>query len=511
MAGDTRRILHPQPGGLARSLNAILRDEILVATNFPSAQAALNQAAGSRRAVFFPRGDWPVTTPLINAGCKVIGEPGTRFVKSGLGPCFQTSGAIPSGNGRMVTADAPVGARTLVLSSVAGLTPDSTVLIGQQGTHPDWPEGPDAFGEFGHIEGISGNTVTLTLPLRFPYTVAARPLGTTGAEVMAVTFTQGVAYEGIEIVMDLAGDGAAIDCMFADAPVFRDVRISRSPFAGILLTGCRDALIEGGHFRDFLSADDDLTGGFGYAVAEQGLNVRTQVRGIHVTRCRHGYTTMAGSPLPGRFRYGMPMDTSVVAGIAHDMKAAAWDTHPAGLGIHFDGCKAYGSRREALQIRAKGVRVSNFYGRDTQRGGILASHSNADDTRIDGAELVNTNLDPAYWGAGALHVHEADGLTVRGLHVEGCSGPAVYCRNLGVLDVTLRDVSVRNACQRQAGPAVVLAQQAATDRCTVERLSVDCRDGQVTNAIQWTGANFSPVIADVSARGISGADVAGPG
>lgn len=519
----------PGTGGLARTVDAILRDMPILSSNFPvvidgvtsdsaAVQQVINQAVSSKRDAFFRRGTYLITTAILNNGCRVRGEPGTKFKKSGQGQCFQTKGVIPAGNARLLSAPVAAGSRTATFSSVAGIAVDTTVILAQLGTNlAEWPEGPDAFSEYARVQSIVGNTITFYSPLTHSYTNAVRPLGAIGAELMTVTPSTGVAYEDIEIEMDptaLDPTGVnynfAIDCMFASSPKFKGVTITNAPYAGICLTGCQDATIDDCTMRDFLSADDDVTGGFGYAVCEQGMNTRTLISNLHVARCRHAYTTAAGSPNAGRWRYGMPQNTIITDGVAVDMKAAAWDTHPAGMDITFDNCKAIGSRREALQVRCRGVRVYGFFGRDCQRHGIFVSHGNADGTHLHNVQLTHTNLDAAYYMNGAVHVHEADGLVVSDLRVDYCSGPAVYCRDTGVLDVTFRNISVYNPCQNAASDkaAIVLDQNLAANKCLIDGLFVRSTDGKTDHAVKKTGAFvFVPEIYRVVSQGIVSTEI----
>jgi hypothetical protein len=232
-------------------------------------------APGSGRA-------YDIGATIQNDGVQLVGSgPHTVLRKTGKGSCF-ISGRIPNRTAVPLTVNLYSQAAKLKTADFPGVqfkVGSVYIFTSEAHCHPNTPA---HCGEFVIVQSITKDTVVLRTPMMFDYYVHDT------AHIQEMHLTTGVGYSDFGIEMDPAVvpagamtrfDNYGIQFDFCRSPLVTDVSVSNGVAAGIRLLGCLDARITKYQAFNLGSAEDDGDGtssvglgGYGYGIAERGLN-----------------------------------------------------------------------------------------------------------------------------------------------------------------------------------------------------------------------------------------------
>lgn len=484
------------------------------------------QSLGAR-GLWLPGGHYAVATgeTLLNPGLTLSGELGqTRITKAGTGNMFSCFGTTPTLAGHTLASNASAGDRSIALTTGHGASFTAGQVCILLSAANISAVDPSNVAEFVNIRSVAGDTINLWGPLTFGYSTSDT------AQLVPASLIDGVAFSDIDIVMDdtvATASGSiyqaahAIEARFCNAPVFRGVTISHGIRAGIALHGCRNARIYDYHCHDLGSADNDTDGsstigkgGYGYAIVEAGLNEGMVARGLHIARCRHGYTTTA--QYNEIFGYGVPLGSIIAIGEHRDSKEAGWDTHQTGLDINFIGLQTIGSGRTGIQVRSPGAKVRDCAARDCFASGINvygggAAGGAGDNCVITNFKSENTNFGHGETYDGSTDWRESGAIRNSGLNTvfdgivtKKSGGPFIY-ENSTARNATYRNVTAIDPCQSAVTNVYgVIHSQTAVDAPVLENIDIRSTDGKVADLVRTLSNNCVPRLFNVRGAGHTG-------
>ena len=244
-----------------------------------------------------------------------------------------------------------------------------------------------------NVYQVTGDVLSLNRPLRYAYTTAAN------ADIYRVDWLTGIGVLGLGIDGNdqiACAIGMCFSCCLN--PKISGLHFENLQQRGIRMQYCLDARIDdytqiNGRSAGFQGAPSNLNA---YAISEGGACEGLIATGLHIERCRHGYTTSgvvgnngASSPLntPG---FGVPTG-SILSGDHFGSKGAGWDTHETGVDITFRGCRTFGSLGVGFQDRCVRTKWENCFARDTI-GAAIQLGSDAQYSELINFRYKNTNL-----------------------------------------------------------------------------------------------------------------------
>jgi hypothetical protein len=461
---------------------------------------------------------YEVRRTIQNNGVQLVGDgPGSIVRKIGRGSCF-VSGYVPSTNIARITTEIAAGTDRIKDSACAGIELRAGavyVLTSEGRCHPNTPA---HCGEFVVVKAASNGIALLERPLLYSY----RP--TEDACVRDAGLVGGVGYRELRIEMDPAVvptsaltrfDNYGIQLDFCRSPLVRGVSISDGVAAGVRLLGCIDARIVDYRASDLGSAEDDQNGsstigpgGYGYGIAERGLNRGLVVERAVTDQVRHLYTS--GAEWPDVFKYGMPIDSLITNSTSKNAKGACFDTHETGINITFENCHAEGGRAVGFQLRSKNAKVVSCTARNLAGAAVWVYgadvHSNAagDGCLVSGLQCDNVNGAPPTvysadvdWRDTGAILDQGFGNEFRSVRVEDCAGPALTVAAAARGGI-YRDFDVSKVCQSTLAKCCVIDVEQISAEAAPRISGIHVSDSPRVKAVMSiSNENCRPEVSDI--------------
>jgi hypothetical protein len=389
---------------------------------------------------------YEVRGTVRNDGVQLVGDGATTVLrKIGPGSCF-ISGRVPRKTVFSLVADLPVGTDRIDLSPYPLLQPkvgSVYVLTSEGRCHSNTPA---HCGEFLVITAVANGVASIDGPLQYAYRRSE------GASIRDAALVAGAAYSDLHIEMDptvvppsamTRFDNYAIQLDFCRSPLVSNVSVSNGVAAGIRLLGCLDARVKNYKASGLGSAEEDQhgtstigLGGYGYGVAERGLNRGLIVDGAVTDRVRHLYTS--GAEWVDMFKFGMPTSSLISNSTSRNAKGACFDTHETGMNIAFENCHAEAGQAVGFQLRSKNARMTSctarnlggaavwIYGANIHENaagdGCVVSDLRCEDTNTARPSRQDGNVD---WIERGAILDQGFGNQFKAVHIERCGGPAL--------------------------------------------------------------------------------------
>lgn len=480
--------------------------------------AAIQGALTAAKSALVPAGDF-LATELTLASARLIGEGPTSIIrKIGEGNLIKAYGALGASH---ALAGAPViGSKTIQLASATGdfVVGEWAILESNDAAYLSGGDSGYA-GEIVLIEAISGATVTVHAPIIWAYTLGNSP------RLRKVAWNLRPAVENLRIIMNPNADADlyyaeahGIEFRFCLNPVVRNCEISDGKQSGAQFTGCVQGLAENNYIHDLASADDDVTGGFGYGVHERAANIGLVVTGNRFARVRTGYTT--GFGFSSVYRVGVPVGTSVIGNSSMDTFQSGMSTHEAGIYTQFLGNIIQGCRSMGINLRSKfatvrGNTISNCIGAGVQL--VASTGIPIEGCVVDGNTITRTNLGTNPQGVnhieyGAINDNSPDAV-ISNNRISYCGGPAI--RTSSTRRTVVRGNQALNPCQlietairKYAFGSDTTGGAGGTDFVLMQDNSCISTDGKVVNLISKPINLYIEGGGNIG-RGHSGSDMTG--
>ncbi|MDD1982351.1 right-handed parallel beta-helix repeat-containing protein [Pseudomonas asiatica] len=449
--------------------------------------AAIQKCLDLFRSVYIPEGDFWVTSLQFKGG-KLHG-PGSDAVlrKIGEGPMIQAHGSL--GEALLLSAAPVIGNNVISVLSGASFNPGEWAIL--ESMDPVYPgDSGGRAGEIVRVQTHVGNTITLHAPIIFTYTLAG------GVRLRKVNWMDSPVLKDFQIRMnptanaDLYNDQAdAIDLMFCVAPTVERVYAREGKQAAVRLTGCVEGLVDSCRAEDLASADDDVTGGYGYGVHERGANLGLIVRGGRYSRVRSAYTT--GFGFNSIYPHGVSVNALVTGNEAIDTFSGSFTTHPSGIYTTISDNTIHGCRSSAINVRAKGTMVLGNMISKTMGAGVLVVYDQGavSDAVISNNTLMDTNqgITPSgedHRNYGAIQ-DSGPNSVITDNKIFRCGGPAI--RLVSTRDTTLTGNKAYDPCQKTTTRKYAFGADVAGlagDYILFSNNHCSSSDGKVTNLVQ---------------------------
>ncbi|MGH6979367.1 MAG: hypothetical protein ACRED4_08780 [Brevundimonas sp.] len=316
-----------------------MRPEYSVAQN--NAALAVDLVAGAGKVIVLPPGKTSLTSRIIlpaNTSLRGAGRYATvldfsQRTSTGLN-LINSTGVVDSTS---YTLGADAGRDTKVLAitgSVAGLSVDDWVLVSsdEKDYVADGGESQN-YGEWAHIDAISGLNVTLKNALRLPYTTAQN------ARVRKILHNGAVEIGSLSIIGTgqthtaggtLSGD-RGIEVLWSPWAWIHDVYVKNCNGVGIRHTNSRVFITEDFELEvQEAQAADEIQYGFGYFGVADMIIARRFV----ITRGRHGIVQTGSSG------NGFTFDVFISDGVVRDTYSQAYSEHSGLLAASYTNCTA---------------------------------------------------------------------------------------------------------------------------------------------------------------------------
>ncbi|WP_207869495.1 right-handed parallel beta-helix repeat-containing protein [Pseudomonas sp. 51_B] len=474
--------------------------------------AAIQKCLDLFRSVYIPEGEFWVTSLQFKGG-KLHG-PGADAVlrKIGEGPMIQAYGSL--GETVLLSAAPVVGDNVITLqSSVTTFSPGEWAII--ESMDPVYPgETGGRAGEIVRVQSQSGTTILLHAPVIFTYTTGQ------GARLRKVNWMDSPVLERFQIRMnpaanaDLYSDQAdAVDFMFCLNPQKIRVSVREGKQAAVRLTGCVNGLVDTCRAEDLASANDDVTGGFGYGVHERAANIGLIVRGGHYTRVRSAYTT--GFGFNSIYPHGVSVNALVTGNAAIDTFSGSFTTHPSGIYTILSYNSIHGCRSSAINIRAKGTMALGNMISKCIGAAILIVYDNGvvSDAVVDSNTCMDTNqgITPSgedHRNFGAIQDSGPNSVLTNN-KIFRSGGPAI--RLVSTRDTTMTGNKAFNPCQKTTTRKYAFGGDVAglaNDYILFSDNHCSSSDGKVTNLVQKPNNTILEGTGN-TAKGIAGSLYAG--
>lgn len=388
-------------------------------------QAALNASTN----VYLPPGDYLVTALTLTGRMYGAGPGATILRKSGEGSMIKPYGTT----GSAITMTPPtVGAYTVTLTTTPVGTfaaGDWAIIEADDEAYPVVGTGSGGkAGEIVLIKSIAGNVLTLHAPVVWTYT--------TNVRLRQINWLRNPRVEDLRIILNESANALlynqeahGIDFRFCYAPVARGLEISNGLQAGVQFSACVKGLVHGCDIHDLASADDDVTGGFGYGVHERGVNLGLVVSNNRFSRVRVGYTSGFGFSFV--YQWGVPFGTNIVGNTCNDTRQAGLSAHEAGAHLSFLSNNIQGAGNMGINVRSKWVTVRNNVIENCIGPGVNVQFATG---AIEGCVISDntikyTNLGVSpngtdNTGRGAIDDSSPDSVIMNN-HISWCKGPAI--------------------------------------------------------------------------------------
>lgn len=209
-------------------------------------------------------------------------------------------------------------------------------------------------------DGVTGDVLTLSRPLRYSYAVADnsevyRPPWIRGFKILGLGFNG-----NDQIDMSLAICLSWCFEAHVEGVTVRDV-LQR----GLRLQGTFGCLVD--RYRQSngrsLGFQGEAENHFSYATSQGGPCEADRFVNMHIDRCRHAFTTVGTSGNDGLSSaindFGVPMDTLIADSIHTNARGAGFDTHESGTDITFSNCHTVGGLTVGFQLRSVRAKLIN--------------------------------------------------------------------------------------------------------------------------------------------------------
>lgn len=328
-----------------------------VATDTAAAQAAMDAAAASGKAVVFPAGaSYNVNTLTANSGAHIIIEAGAEVVCNG-DTYGITSTGTPEASTRSITAGATAGSSSITLANVTGLAVNDWIMI----TSEDSISGTaQKRGMLRRVTVIAGSVVTIDGPMY---------MALTSAVAIKIVLAPQLVIEGggrIRGATPATQTKGLIRVLYGIDPVVSDITIGPGGGPGLQVDNCVGGWSTA-HFVDLM--DDAATNHYGYAVNWGGATRGHVIRGGSATRVRHGVTTNALNGTIAGLTGARGEPEACIAGpgyIVSESINAGLDTHEAGQGVMLLGsvhnCSIGMQDRATNTVLSGTVQGADLYG-----------------------------------------------------------------------------------------------------------------------------------------------------
>lgn len=486
----------------------------------PYLQAAINSGV---RDIYFPAGKYRLTgdsSRLIHpgnqrwrgagAGKTIIEKDGAFGIVRAMGsidPATTYTLATDMAAGSILTqlstgqaANFAVGNVVQIVDETFLLSGNGNPLVQKQGEfvtivanyQPQPPTTPIVY---------PADTISFRTPIQYNFAVAnqARLVKYNwlyGVEITDMSFTH-LTYP--------QGNAAMVYCGACFEPRIIGCSAYHGMQQGFAFGGCYNARADV-QAHDLKSGVDADGSSFGYGILEAGPNAGGQFN-VNAHRVRHAYTTggnLATSSPKVDTPYGIPM-SSVVTGVASDTHMSAWDTHPEGYNILFNGCIANGAGHSGVQMRCRQGSAVGCQIDRTVGAGVFIPASGLD-AYIADCVMTNTNNgindeDLIDWREhGAI---EDYGIRshINGALIRQCGGPGINTL-VNTKDAVYRNITINDPCRfTTTNKNGITAGAMASTTLRIDNIDITCIDANMQYGIVATTASLVGLITGARISG----------
>ncbi|MEZ4700045.1 MAG: discoidin domain-containing protein [Rhodothermales bacterium] len=184
-----------------------------------------------------------------------------------------------------ITASVPVDGTTITLANAASLAAGDLIEVSQDlaDWEADW--GKRSWGQIVQVTAVSGNTVTVDMPLSLGISTQYNP------SVMKMHPVRNVGVEELAVERKAYGESNNLEFRSVFNGFVRNVESYNAIKFHVQIYRCRDFVVEGNYIHD---AQNYGTGGHGYGVDLEQLSTRIQVTNNIFENLRHYILAQTG-------------------------------------------------------------------------------------------------------------------------------------------------------------------------------------------------------------------------